>query len=146
MTAGTINSPRLLELSGIGDKGLVESLGISSLVNNPNVGENLQNHPMCMLAFKLRQGLDEGHQTIDQVARQDPEAVGAAMKQYTENKYGPFSRSGANSIALLPLPGTAGGHEEGQRKVRELLARTISSGSVPTKPTSSLAQKQEMFI
>lgn len=146
VTAGAINSPRLLELSGIGDKGLVESLGISSLVNNPNVGENLQNHPMCMLAFKLRQGLDEGHQTIDQVARQDPEAVGAAMKEYTENRSGPFSRSGTNSIALLPLPGTAGGHEEGQRKVRELLARTISSGSVPTKPTSSLAQKQESFI
>lgn len=146
VTAGAINSPRLLELSGIGDKGLIESLGISCLVNNPNVGENLQNHPMCMLAFKLRQDLDEGHQTMDQVARQDPEAVAAAMKDYTENQSGPFSRSGTNATALLPLPGTAGGHEEGQRKVRELLARTISGGSESSKPTSSLAQKQEEFI
>lgn len=146
VTAGAINSPRLLELSGIGDKGLIESLGISSLFNNPNVGENLQNHPICMLAFKLRQELDEGHQTIDQVARQDPEAVAAAMKHYAENQAGPFSRSGTNSIALLSLPGTADGHEEGQRKVKELLAKTLSSGSASRNPTSSLAQKQESFI
>lgn len=146
VTAGAINSPRLLELSGIGDKGLLESLGISSLVNNPNVGENLQNHPIYTLAFKVRPDLDEGHQTIDHVARQNPEAVAAAMKDLTENQSGPFSRSGTNSIALLPLPGIAGGHEEGQRKVKELLERTISCGSAPTKPTSSLLQKQESFI
>jgi choline dehydrogenase len=42
LCAGSFGSPQLLELSGIGDAALLTELKISSLVNNPNVGENLQ--------------------------------------------------------------------------------------------------------
>lgn len=44
LSAGVINSAAILQLSGIGDRNLLEPLGIKVIVNNPNVGANVQNH------------------------------------------------------------------------------------------------------
>lgn len=44
LSAGSIQTPQLLELSGIGSQPLLSKLGIEVVVNNPNVGENLQEH------------------------------------------------------------------------------------------------------
>ncbi len=41
---GAINSPQLLQLSGIGNSGELESLGIDMVHHLPGVGENLQDH------------------------------------------------------------------------------------------------------
>lgn len=101
LTAGTINSPRLLELSGVGNAELLKSLGIDVVIDNPNVGENLQNHPMCTLSFEVKD--QEGFDTIDKLARQDGAAIAAAMDAYSKQK-GPFSKSGANLVAQLPTP------------------------------------------
>lgn len=108
ITAGTFNSPKLLELSGIGDRGRLESLGISQiLLDNPAVGQNLQNHIMCSLCFEVRPTQERGLGTMDSISRQDPAALGAAMETYTQRQAGPFSRSGTNATALLPLPTAA---------------------------------------
>jgi choline dehydrogenase-like flavoprotein len=42
--AGSVQSPQLLELSGIGNPDILKAAGIESKVDNPNVGENLQDH------------------------------------------------------------------------------------------------------
>lgn len=42
--AGSVQSPQLLELSGIGNPKILEEAGIDIKVNNPHVGENLQEH------------------------------------------------------------------------------------------------------
>jgi choline dehydrogenase-like flavoprotein len=44
LSAGAIASPQLLELSGVGDKQILEKYGIECKVDNPNVGENMQDH------------------------------------------------------------------------------------------------------
>ncbi|GAB6027859.1 hypothetical protein CHUAL_002077 [Chamberlinius hualienensis] len=44
VSAGTINSPQLLMLSGIGPKNHLEKHGIPVVVDLPGVGENLQDH------------------------------------------------------------------------------------------------------
>jgi len=44
LAAGTINSPKLLMLSGVGDAKALRSLGIDVVENLPGVGENLQDH------------------------------------------------------------------------------------------------------
>ena len=41
---GSINSPQLLQLSGVGDAGDLAALGITPVVDLPGVGENLQDH------------------------------------------------------------------------------------------------------
>jgi choline dehydrogenase-like flavoprotein len=42
LSAGTFQSPQILELSGIGHPDILEGAGIKPLVENPYVGENLQ--------------------------------------------------------------------------------------------------------
>jgi choline dehydrogenase len=44
LCGGTINSPQILQLSGIGPGGLLQSLGIEVKHDLPGVGENLQDH------------------------------------------------------------------------------------------------------
>ena len=44
LCAGTINSPQLLQLSGIGAPDHLGSLGIETVVASPDVGRNLQDH------------------------------------------------------------------------------------------------------
>jgi len=44
LSAGAIASPQLLELSGVGDRELLERYGIECKVENPNVGEGMQDH------------------------------------------------------------------------------------------------------
>ncbi len=42
--AGSVNAPQLLQLSGVGPSGLLSSLGVPVLLDNQNVGANLQDH------------------------------------------------------------------------------------------------------
>src|SRR5690349_14362679 len=44
LAGGAINSPQLLQLSGIGNPELLQSLGIPVVADLPGVGENLQDH------------------------------------------------------------------------------------------------------
>lgn len=44
LSGGAINSPQLLQLSGIGPGGLLQSLGIAVVVDNANVGDHLSDH------------------------------------------------------------------------------------------------------
>jgi choline dehydrogenase len=44
LSAGTINSPQILQLSGIGNRVLLETLDIPLVLNNSNVGQHLQDH------------------------------------------------------------------------------------------------------
>jgi choline dehydrogenase len=44
LSGGTINSPQLLQLSGIGPSALLNTLGIEVLHELPGVGENLRDH------------------------------------------------------------------------------------------------------
>ena len=44
LSAGAVNSPLLLQRSGVGPGALLQSLGIPVLLDQPRVGENLQDH------------------------------------------------------------------------------------------------------
>ncbi|KAI5992186.1 alcohol oxidase [Pisolithus albus] len=53
LSSGVLKTPQLLELSGIGNATLLESLGISPLVDLPGVGENLQEHVFIASQYEL---------------------------------------------------------------------------------------------
>lgn len=44
LSAGSVKSPQILELSGVGNAQILERAGIPVKVDSPNVGENLQEH------------------------------------------------------------------------------------------------------
>ena len=54
LAGGAINSPQLLQLSGIGDPALLAPLGIDMVESLPAVGENLQDHLAVSYFYKSR--------------------------------------------------------------------------------------------
>ena len=52
ISAGSISSPQILQLSGIGDEQHLKGLGINVIHNNPAVGKNLQDHLQVRMVFK----------------------------------------------------------------------------------------------
>jgi len=55
LSGGAINSPQLLMLSGIGDAERLKQAGISTVLDLPGVGENLQDHLFVAVAYSCTQ-------------------------------------------------------------------------------------------
>ena len=51
LCAGALRSPQLLQLSGIGERSHLESLGINVVADVPAVGDNLHDHPTMKLQY-----------------------------------------------------------------------------------------------
>ena len=58
VAAGAVNSPKLLQLSGIGPAPLLRDAGVVSAHALPGVGENLHDHYSPRLVVRLRPGVD----------------------------------------------------------------------------------------
>jgi len=75
LAAGSVESPKLLEISGIGQGALLQSLGIKLVHESKLVGENLQDHYMigCQAPLKERNHsinyLSKGHHLLREIAR-----------------------------------------------------------------------------
>lgn len=54
LAAGAFHTPKLLELSGVGDKTRLSNMGIPLVIDQPGVGQNLQNHLMSVLPVPLQ--------------------------------------------------------------------------------------------
>ncbi|KAL5451834.1 hypothetical protein PMIN05_000220 [Paraphaeosphaeria minitans] len=52
VASGVFNTPKILELSGIGDPEILTGLGIDVKIANPNVGRNLQDYIFCAKDFE----------------------------------------------------------------------------------------------
>ncbi|QYK40344.1 MAG: GMC family oxidoreductase N-terminal domain-containing protein [Paracoccaceae bacterium] len=63
LAAGAINSPKLLELSGIGQAARLASLGVEPVHDLPGVGENLQDHLQIRTVYKVH-----GTRTLNDMA------------------------------------------------------------------------------
>ncbi|OAI94762.1 GMC family oxidoreductase [Pseudomonas putida] len=58
LSAGALESPRLLQLSGIGDRDELARLGIAVVSHSPNVGRNMREHLLYFLQVRLRHWRD----------------------------------------------------------------------------------------
>lgn len=54
ISAGAINTPKLLQLSGVGPAALLQSVGIPVVHNLPGVGENLSDHYSVRVVARVR--------------------------------------------------------------------------------------------
>ncbi|MFD6177933.1 MULTISPECIES: GMC family oxidoreductase [unclassified Isoptericola] len=56
LSGGAVNTPQLLMLSGVGDRDELEGLGIPVVAHSPEVGKNLRDHLMALLAVGAHEG------------------------------------------------------------------------------------------
>ncbi|PGG96092.1 hypothetical protein GX51_07987 [Blastomyces parvus] len=81
LCAGSVDTPRLLLLSGIGPKEQLSSLSIPVVKDVPGVGENLLDHPETIIIWELNQPVPPNQTTMDSDAgiflrREPPNAAG----------------------------------------------------------------------
>lgn len=86
VSGGTLKSPQILELSGIGDPVVLEAAGVQCRIVNRGVGANLQDHSLTFAIYEMQPGVI----TLDSLY-QIPGAMDAAQKQYVETSSGPLS-------------------------------------------------------
>lgn len=87
LSAGAVNSPQILQLSGIGPAALLKEHGIDVVMDQPFVGENLQDHLQIRAVFKIK-----GTRTMNTMANS---IIGKAKigLEYLLKRSGPMSMS-----------------------------------------------------
>ncbi|KAH7355241.1 putative choline dehydrogenase [Rhexocercosporidium sp. MPI-PUGE-AT-0058] len=97
LCTGSVQSPQILELSGIGNPSILRAGGIDVKVPNFNVGENLQDHMMTATIYEISPDVS----TADDL-RLSSELLASAMEEFTKNTSGPLTQL-PSSVAYLPF-------------------------------------------
>lgn len=95
--AGSVQSPQILELSGIGNPDVLRKVGIDTIVPSPCVGENLQDHIMAASIYEVDSSLPNPDDL-----KTNPDAAAAAREQFASKGTGPLTIL-PNSICYLSL-------------------------------------------
>ena len=141
--AGAVNSPQLLQLSGIGPGATLAAAGIPVLLDNAAVGGHLQDHLAVVYSFKATQPTlnDELHSRLGQlkaglrylVTRRGPLALSV-------NQFGGFARANpAGSRADVQLyfnPVTYGAGDAARTRIEVDAFSGFYLCFQPTRPTS----------
>ncbi|KAI1465486.1 putative GMC oxidoreductase [Daldinia caldariorum] len=147
LSAGAINSPKILELSGVGDSELLKSLGIDVVIDNKHVGENLQSHPSVSMCFEVVD--QEGFETLDGILRGEAPAFAAAQADY-DKQIGFGTRGNLEVAAQLPVPGIE--TPEVKQEIEKLLddkrvgGDNGNGGNASGKTTEAFASAHEKFV
>ncbi|GAM85289.1 hypothetical protein ANO11243_032930 [Dothideomycetidae sp. 11243] len=130
LTAGTFNTPQILELSGIGDPNILRQLGIDLVLANPAIGDNLQDHIRPGISFEVTDDIPERKPMTDHEAR----------KLYEEHRSGPLAENAAFSFSYTPLVPFLDPEEH--KKLKSLLDRHLEDDS----SCSPFIRKRNTFI
>lgn len=88
LSAGVIQSPQLLELSGIGDPSVLKEAGIQPKIENKSVGRNFQDHVLGGMLYDLADGLT----SLDSL--HGAEYAKAQEEVYLKTNNGPYGSPG----------------------------------------------------
>lgn len=85
LSAGSIATPKILQLSGIGPADTLRTAGIDAVVDSPNVGARMREHLTFMLQYRLTDDLGYNASLGTDAGRQRAEA------QYRATRSGPLA-------------------------------------------------------
>lgn len=85
VSCGALQTPQILELSGIGDPDVLKAAGVECKIENKAVGNNLQDHPLTIFTWELT----PDNPTLEVI--HTPEVMEDAMKQLAEKQGGPLT-------------------------------------------------------
>lgn len=94
LSAGSIGTPQILQLSGIGDPADLTPLKIPVLVNSPMVGKNMMDHPLLPNIWNVN-----GNDSFDHILR-SANLLQAAISQWATNKTGFIANNVINNFGF----------------------------------------------
>jgi choline dehydrogenase-like flavoprotein len=100
VSAGTFNTPHLLLNSGIGDRNALTKLNIKSIVDLPDVGQQMSDHTLLSHCYSVNIT-----STLDDYF-QKPDMINQAMGQWNASHTGMYASTVANHIGFLRVPPT----------------------------------------
>jgi choline dehydrogenase len=83
VSAGAVDSPRLLLLSGVGPSAELEAVGVPAVHDLAGVGKNLHDHPLCGVVYEASQPIPPGttnHAETSMLWRSDDSLPGPDMQ------------------------------------------------------------------
>ncbi|KAF2092467.1 alcohol oxidase [Rhizodiscina lignyota] len=124
--AGSVQSPQVLELSGIGNPEILAKAKIETKIPNVNVGENLQDHLFMAIGWEVADGVE----TFESL--RDPAMIEAMVKEYAESRTGVLATS-VTSTAFVSYAGLGSfsTHEELEKNVHETAAEPAQGTQLP---------------
>ncbi|KAJ4334156.1 hypothetical protein N0V87_007100 [Didymella glomerata] len=107
LAAGSIQTPKLLQLSGIGPKAVLKAAGVKVKVELDAVGSNFQDHPWATIMFNTTTTTFPNVNSLVTNATFNA----SAWAQYEANKTGPYTNARGNALAFISLPDMISGQE-----------------------------------
>ncbi|KAF8963769.1 hypothetical protein BDZ97DRAFT_1919542 [Flammula alnicola] len=101
LSAGSVGTTQILQLSGIGKKQDLQAVNITTLIDNPSVGYNLSDHTLLPNIFSV-----QGDLSFDHILR-DSADVTAVLDQWIANKTGMFANNIVNNFGFARIPSNA---------------------------------------
>jgi choline dehydrogenase-like flavoprotein len=102
LSLGSLHTPKLLQLSGIGPADVLRSAGVDVRVDQPNVGARMREHRCFILQGRLRQNIGYNRQFASQVGQ-----MRAGIK-YLATRKGPLASPAYDVIGFLKSDPTLG--------------------------------------
>lgn len=104
LSAGSIQSPGLLERSGIGQASVLSAVGLTQKVNLPGVGENLQDHLRIQSSYQLKPNY-----TSFDILRYNATYAAEQLQLWKNNQFSRYDYTGSaytfvNWLSLSALP------------------------------------------
>ncbi|KAK2729446.1 choline dehydrogenase [Colletotrichum kahawae] len=98
LAAGAVNTPRILQLSGIGPSKLLKGLGINVTVDSPGVGANFQDHPSVFMVYDFANDT-----SVNPTLMNNETFYNQSWAEYLANKMGPHSHAWGNKVVFTSL-------------------------------------------
>ena len=99
VSAGTIGSPKLLMLSGVGPASHLSELGISVVADIADIGLNLRDHHLSAMEFEVDSSVSTVFQWASNTTR-----FADVTAEYEQNATGPLANIAGGSFAIARVP------------------------------------------
>ena len=100
MSSGSIHTPQILQMSGVGDAGALAGFGIECVAHVPGVGQNLQDQPAVVVSSPVKREF-EGKSITDQIYSVRGNIRKRALLSWIMFGKGPLTSTGCDRGAMV---------------------------------------------
>ncbi|CAG8957813.1 hypothetical protein HYFRA_00000152 [Hymenoscyphus fraxineus] len=144
ISSGAVHTPQVLQLSGVGPRALLESLGIEVVVDLPGVGQNFQDQSALTATYNFTNNLFPNGGSLDTNATYSNEQLAL----YNTSQTGAYTivRGTGNQAVALSLQDLTRNHSSllAHAKAQDPSA-IYAPGTHPTVLAGYLAQREELY-